>query len=512
MRMIRNADTMKIVYIVLSLIPMAAFSATYYVDPGRTSNGDGTEANPYKHWGDVSWGTVRNTLSNEDFTVYFSSQASEMWNTAFYPLAGATGTTNGWLYLIGDEKYNLTASGTAVWLTETNGNRHTLTNNGGAGGSANLLNNQAYITIQGFYLDTPTDGGINLGTGNPTTGIHDIIIQNCVIESPKLNHGIWMGYGETGCHSITVRGNTVTNTSLEGIYLGHYNYFGNGITNCLVESNTLVNCGKGSEGDIDIKPAVSGAIIRYNTHYRTAGVTAGANCGVVVAANDVQVYGNEFYESDQNAGNDWGFGVFVNSDGDGNNGQVISNCWIYNNLLYSNDRAGIKATATKTDSGADIQNLYIWNNLIANNGTYGIQLTTSNGKTITATIQNNIIGSNTNYDVYSAGDHITLCNNNLYYGPPTFYYNGSARTWAQWQALTWDANGSTNAPTFDTGWQLASGSTGIDDGATIAYFSIDINGVTRPINDTWDMGAYEWSSFWWETHDNTSSGLRIEGP
>ena len=470
------------------LTPSLAFGADYYVDASRDSSGDGSEASPWKEYSDINWTTISSSLSSASVNVYWSSR--DIWSAGSYTVT-STGSSGKILSLIGDEKYNLTDSGAASWQTESAGNRAKLTQSSGSG--IVIANSHSYITIKGFWVYQPVWGGINLGTGNPTTNIHHITIDNNFVDTPTNNHGIWFGYGEAGCSDITVKNNTVQNTKLEGIYMGHYNYMSDTITGVIIESNTLIDCGLSGEGDIDIKPGVYQAIVRNNTHYRTVGQDSGAACGVVVAADETQIYGNTFYNLDESGG-DWGFGIYLNADGDGSTGKSITSALIYNNLFYGNDRAGIKVGATR--SGHPISGLKILNNTITGNGTHGIQLTAS-GTTITvAELKNNISYSNTGYDLYvTSGVTLTDCDYNLYYraSGESWYYQGDGKNWTEWKALGFDANGVNQNPSLDAEYKSDSGSDpAVGSGDDLSgTFTTDKDGNTR---SAWDIGAYEYES------------------
>jgi hypothetical protein len=474
----------------------------YYVDNSRASNGDGSSANPWQHWNNIDWSQISNAVASGDVHIYFSSR--DTWLTSGVYTVGVSGNASHTVSLIGDEKYNLTDSGIASWQNETTVDQRARLANTGGDGSVRVNSNSSYIKIKGFHVDHPVWGGINLGVVNPTVNIHHITIENNFIDTPTNNHGVWFGYAEDGTHDVVVRNNVIQNTKLECVYMGHYNYMGNSITGIVVENNTLRDCGLSGEGDIDIKPAVNGAIIRYNKHYRTAPNLGGSNSGIVVYANNAQIYGNELYNAQQRSSNDWGFGIFITADGDGaGNGQGITSTLIYNNLIYGNDRAGIRMTANTSVSSANITGVRIYNNVVWNNGSTGsagVQATASGGRQVVIDeMRNNIIGENTSYDVYLGGNtSITSANHNLYYrsdGNPSWYVNG-ARSWSQWQGMGYDANGYNTNPQFLNptagDFNLTAGSPAIDAGATLASVPSDIDSTPRPQGCCYDIGAYEY--------------------
>jgi hypothetical protein len=287
---------------------------------------------------------------------------------------------------------------------------------------------------------------------------------------------------------------------------------GSSITGVVIEDNTLIDCGLSGEGDIDIKPAAAGAVIRRNTHYRTTG--GGSASGVVVASNSTEIYRNRFYNLEETGG-DWGHGIYVNADGDGTTGQAISSVKIYNNLIYSNNRAGINLKATKATAGANLTGVYLWNNTVVGNGTSGLYASTANGKTVTlAEMHNNIFSSNSNYEIEigDAGVSISAANYNSYYRSSgnSWKYQGVEKTWAQWQGLGFDANGLNADPDLvatvgDDLYKLQVGSNCIDAGDDLSGsgFSDDYWGTSRPVGAFWDIGAYEGEGIAPEATTNT---------
>ncbi|MFA6601557.1 MAG: choice-of-anchor Q domain-containing protein [Candidatus Paceibacterota bacterium] len=437
-------------------------ASVYYVDSSRISNGDGSEANPWKNWGNIDWNAIQSSLGSRSVSIYLSSR--DVWSSSSSYVVVATGNSNYWLTIDGNSKYNLTDSGDAVWTNEDNpNNKARLTQTGGSG----LLidNDHSYIKIKGLYLDKMQWGGINLGTSMPTRNVHHITLENNVIDTPQHNHGIWFGYAEEGCHDIVIRNNVVKNTLLESIYLGHYNYMPQTITGVIVEGNTIIDGGLEGEGDIDIKPGVYGAIIRNNTHYDT-GAHSGGSCGVAVYGDNAQVYGNRFYGLDTTASG-WGHGILITSAGDAQgNTRAITSALVYNNLLYGN-AAGIRVDGARDN----ISGLKIWNNTIFGNA-HGVYSTASAPYNIEMDMRNNIIYSNSVKNITTARVNFSSNTNNLETDP--FFVNGSVSNG--------DFRLQQSSPAIASGLNLSSS------------FSTDFSGASRPSSGPWSIGAYEYGS------------------
>jgi hypothetical protein len=317
--------------------------------------------------------------------------------------------------------------------------------------------------------------------------MHDIVIENNIISGSAL-HGIWFGYAETGCYNITVRGNTVSNTVLESIYMGHFNYLSDTITGTVVENNTVINAGTGVEGDIDIKAGNAGAIVRYNTIYGTG--TDHYSGGIVSFATQVQIYGNTIYSINAGDGS-----IHINADGDGaGTGKAIADILVYNNLIYT-PVAGHGIAIYATASPGSITGLKLLNNTIVSSVSNGIHISASNGRTITvAEMHNNIVsesGGTYAVNTNSSSVVITAANNNLYYdsGTLTLAYQGVNKTFAQWQALGFDTAGVNSDPSLDANYRPQVGSPALDAASTQGEFTVDKNQETR--SAPWTIGAYE---------------------
>ncbi len=380
--------------ILLLLVAYPSLAKDYYVSNTRASNGSGTEVSPWKDVGDIDWSTVALALASGPVNVYCSSR--DIWTQASVvrPTAASSGKE---LRIVGDEKYTLDATGTATWLSESTGSRAVLTNNSAfqVGGFV-MTNGVTFVTIAGFAIKRAYSAVG--GEANPMTNINNIIVTNCLMfgDGALTSYGVAFVFGETGFHSVKVSHCVVSNTLLESIYLAHFNFVTNTATNCIVEYSTIIDTGLSGEGEIDLKPACAGAIVRYNTCYRRAGITSGASCGVVCGANNVQIYGNTFYNQSQGGDTDWGYGVYLQSEGAGTGaGQLVTNALIYNNLFYSNESAGIRILGTVTN----LSGVKIFNNTFCYNGRFGLEVRAS-GKSVTVeSLTNNLFLENSGNDI-----------------------------------------------------------------------------------------------------------------
>ena len=92
--------------------------------------------------------------------------------------------------------------------------------------------------------------------------------------------------------------------------------------------------------------------------------------------------------------------------------------------------------------------------------------------------------------------------NNIIYTPNSnnvWSLNGASKTWSQWKALGFDAHGKNADPMFknkgDKDFSILQTSPALDAGVLAGNpFNIDIMGISRPQGQSYDMGAYEFTS------------------
>lgn len=495
------------------LVSVPAFATTsYYVSNVRTSNGSGTLASPWKLLSNISWTTVNTALASGEVDIYVDSRQTNSEAGTF--TIARTDTSTNFLKVIGNAFYATGATGTATWTAEsspysaaTNSGNLAVVDTQVSGSGVDIPNQMSYVRVQGIYSQNAGYGCFNMGGGtNPTTNMTHIEIVGCKGVSPANNHGVWNGYAETGCSDILVSGCYISGTPLEGIYMGHYSYLSDTITNVIIENNYVVDCGLTGEGDIDIKPGCYGAIIRGNINTRSAPSLGGANCGTVIAANNCQVYGNRFYSEQEKGDTDWGYGIYINSEGDAQTaGKAITACLVYNNLIYINQQSGIRVLGT----AANCTGVKIYNNTIYGNGVnvasggMGIEIRSSTSPYspfAQATVQvesiNNFINGNVTFQCYTtgAGSSFTSSNYNSITGTGLCQLLGVTKSWAQWQSAGFDASGLNTAPTFTNAgagdFTLQAGSAGATAGFDLSgTFTTDFTGATRTV--PWSIGAYK---------------------
>lgn len=220
------------------------------------------------------------------------------------------------------------------------------------------------------------------------------------------------------------------------------------------------------------------------------------DCIQVYDVNDVVVR-NNYMEWENGKGN-FNCGGFM-----GGSGAVRGHSWFYNNVCIGcsfNTSLVFQIYAVGTYNGTG--DICVFNNtLVAQEPTEGSVLHFDNNgdASYIGGIKNNIIYSTNGRTIYMplavATDRIDY--NCLYSGDPSslVFISGNDRTWASYTGLGYDANGINVDPDYDDTdeYRLNATSDCIEAGVNLSsYFTTDRDGITRPVGDDWDIGAYEY--------------------
>jgi parallel beta-helix repeat protein len=178
-----------------------------------------------------------------------------------------------------------------------------------------------------------------------------------------------------------------------------------------------------------------------------------------------------------------GNGIIVDDSKNTQNGSTIGpyhgKTYITNNLVYGSGGAGIH-----TYSSEHIR--------IVNNSVYFNQLTPDLDKgeidaqsSNDVIIRNNIFYAQTNRPINTNWNNTNvILDYNLYYGGNGSSVHGS-------NTITADPKFLNPLLTIDADFQVNSGSPAIDNGSALLAPDVDFRGVTRPIGNGYDIGAYE---------------------
>jgi hypothetical protein len=313
------------------------------------------------------------------------------------------------------------------------------------------------------YMDTTSRHGVRCGITSPPTGWNDMNIE--------IDH------------------NTITNINEDGI---------SGEGGILLHHNII--------GPFISSPGRSGVYSDGIQHY----------CGWT------KIYNNIFYDNtDYN--NDGG-NAFVFSEQGAGGCSYFGHLWIYNNWmstggwLYDNQRwVSISIQASVEQDINHLEDIIVANNIVTDIGARPIYFGNDQSEEISLIdweIKNNIIVNVGNpasglmliHEFNDATSSIVV-ENNVFYDSDGFrvVYDGTTYTsLVTFEAGESDASGNTDEQpifiSYTPGNSIlndvrlsASDTAAIDFGQDLsAYFTYDLNDVTRPQGSAWDIGAYEY--------------------
>ena len=332
---------------------------------------------------------------------------------------------------------------------------------------------QSYLVVDGIEMTgAVTKEGIfkfAAGTGNST-------IKNCRIHNGY--YGV-NAAAAVGNNNTVGPGNTIYDLYGFGIVLGN-----DGTpTGYLITTNLLYNAGTpegpqlwGADRPSCILTYLNALTVEYNIihHCHADSLSQAGQHGAYLIGGPSVVRYNTFHDNQQYGvkfSDAAGASAYYNisyANGAGI-GLVGSSATIYNNLLYAN-QIGLHVIAGVGNSTVTS----LKNNIIANN----VYLGAGDNQIYTAAAQ--VITTSNNNVIYSSLAPANLC-----------YYQNVAKTWAQWQALGFDAAGVNSDPLLIpvSNYRIQSTSPAKGAGANVGL-STDFSGASVPA--TPDIGAYQY--------------------
>lgn len=424
--------------------------AYWYVDANATGTNAGTSwANAWPSFSDIVWGT--GGVDTGD-TLYISGGTSS--RTYYETLTiGASGTALGFI----------TIEPGANSSSPTGHNGTVIINGASTRNSGIYIDNKDYIRVNG--LD---------GSGNyklEVTGHIGTESSGSVYH--KYSSYIYLDY---------IKINNATSRGIAWYDSDHSRIRGCDIRTGVVTNEAQTDSIYGQNGDNNVIEDTV-AILSVTT------ATAHSDAMQIVNDNDIIIRRNYM---------EWVYGygntdsqTFIIEDNTGD-------CDFYNNVVIGGSNNSYQSALFKEAAGGVH---YIWNNTIVAQHPTGIALKTNDMTDAEiGQVKNNIIYSPGGYPIYfNTSVTTSKWDYNLLYTGGSYVSNlgGTSRTWAAHQAAGYDAHGVNAYPAYDTGneYRLTGSSPAINVGVSLAaYFTTDRDGVSRPIGDDWDIGAYEYDT------------------
>lgn len=357
------------------------------------------------------------------------------------------------------------------------------------------VSDRSYITITGLQFQRCGEGITSWDSGAGTTGIE---IKNCefyysqdgVLLLPGANHNsnalIHDNYFKW-CHNAVRLYCTLATKAGETTASQN--------KNCKIYSNEMDEC-----GTIDGTTLWSSL---YGTDYEAIGLNNIQNC--LIYENYIhgghQIGVNIWNIANQYGRNNLVYRNHIKDNGytpislDGNPASIgYSGNWIFYNLIINSGNAsGFTFSQGLSETGMN----YFVNNTCTGDWA-GFKLYTTYNAAMYLTIQNNLFFATDIY--YSRINGVPtnlLINNNMYQhksgGSQSFLVNNAVKTFAEFQAMGYETNGSINDPLFvSSNYQLQSISPAINSGAILGLTTDYLN---HAIVDIPDLGCYEYLNF-----------------
>jgi hypothetical protein len=329
-------------------------ASSYYVDNSVVSNGNGTQASPWKNFSNINWTTISG--ASKPCTIYVSGGVTSQTYSEELTV-GASGSSSTW-------PYTGTPTGEIIIKrpSESEWSNHSgaVYIRASAGGSINV-DNISNIVIDGFDFSNTRNSA-----GSP--GIHafycnHIVIRNC---TSSTNQGkTFLPYQ---ANYITFQNNNLGPNStyygddLLGIDGSHY----------MIENNIIHSApstGGGAHADcVHFGDPGDDFTFRYNVFRvtETAFMIYLEPSGGAIT--NVKIYGNVFESYDPKGNNSFSA---IDMDGDLGGSNNYSTSWIYNNTFINcnnNSSGGAYwgAIAYRPNSTHPSHRIYIKNNVFYN--------------------------------------------------------------------------------------------------------------------------------------------------
>ena len=327
------------------------------------------------------------------------------------------------------------------------------------------INNKSYIRFFGLKIENSDFMGVKINGGS------DVYIEDGDIIN-SASSGICVHDGAR----VYIRGNYLTlNQTMAGLpqqtneTVSLINTDGFEVSNNMFRNNNFES--------IDCKDGTKNGNIFGND------ISAHSSAGIYIdawarASNNINIYKNKIHDSNKTGAR--GIAIAVE------NGGSLDNVSVFNNLIYNCAASGI---ATGWYSNGPMSNLKIINNTVYHNGTvnsWGGGITLEYGAATNVTVRNNIVDGNNNYSIRLVRGAVATVDHNSI----DDFYASEGET----RGSSYQEGDPLFVDTYGSDFHIRSSSIAKDNGISLLAPAYDYDGVTRPQESGYDIGAYEYSS------------------
>jgi hypothetical protein len=322
----------------------------------------------------------------------------------------------------------------------------------------------SYVRVQGFRVKGSAGFGIIV---NRSTNVE--ILDNQTYDTRRSGVGVWKSTGVLVDHNdVELAAN---GGDQECISISESDQV-------VVTNNHVRNDGAGTAGGegIDVKDGSSNVVVRGN-HVHDLD-----ELGIYVDSwdshtHDIIVERNLVHDC-------LGYGIAVAAE----RGGLVEDVLIRNNITYGNSYMGIVIADWDQGYPHPMQNIKIVNNTCVDNGpqaSWGAGISVLNGQAKGVVIRNNICAGNAYGQIVNeSSGAVVTASHNLVWGTTSSGHevNGASAVSV--------APGFVNSGGHD--YHLSPGSPAINAGTQQDAPPTDFDGLSRPVNGLYDIGALEW--------------------
>jgi hypothetical protein len=500
------ASIIIVALIITSFFITTANATNWYVDKDATGSGTGTSwDNAWASFGAIVWNSV-----NGGDTIYISGgSVSKTYNEIL--IVGKSGTAGNLITISTGQDIGHTgtviisggsyardvcvhiAGKSYIKLSGKVGNSRKMQLTGASAAGLDLEGDISYIEIEYLEINQngnskDTDGitGQIMYKSNYHSSIHDCDIHDNYQDGI---HIVQSTQGEPSEYAaFLIYNNIIRNINDDGIEIG----IGVDIYNNEIGPR-LVSGGRGHPDGIQFYNSYTRIYNNYLHGFVITTDPGNSNSNIfcdpfdpdtTLNPKNIQVYNNLIVETATSSKGDYHRGISMKFAEPG----ILSanNILVANNTIVGIPFFGLSLTFLTSIGTANVSNVVIENNIFKNigrNNPVVFILQTGNG-TIT-------------YGSHGSGANVVV-DYNLVYASSSIYktgvsWNEITYTWSNYKVASGcEIHGVLADPSLNRAYRLNIGSPAVDKGVSlVSYFTMDKDGVSRPQDSAWDIGAFE---------------------